>query len=488
MSTTNISSTTANSALTQAAQSIISGVTNSNTDTSALVSAMVTAKMAAQTTQNVNRQNLDNTTLSAIGSLKSALSSLQSALSGLTDGSALAKTTATASGSGLSATTSTGSVAGSYSIAVTQVATAQKLALTAGVQPSTKQLGTGSLTITLGSGAPMTVGINTGNNTLAGIASAINSASGNPGVTATVVTGTDGSHLVLTSNVTGAANTIQVSTNSTDGLASLATVDSSGVATNNYVEKNNAQDAMLSIDGITNIQSASNTITGAITGVTLNLATSAANTTQTLTVAADNTSATNAINGFVSAYNSFVSTASSLSSFDSTAAAGSQGGPLIGDSMLNSIVGSLATALSKGVTSGSSTVSLSALGINLTPSGTLSVDSAALSNALTHNSASVATAFNATNGIGAVLNNNITSYLQTGGIIDTRVNALNSDLADAKTQAKTLQAYANQLTDQYNAQFTALNTLMARMQNNSQYLTQLFGGTNSAGALATNKS
>ena len=89
--------------------------------------------------------------------------------------------------------------------------------------------------------------------------------------------------------------------------------------------------------------------------------------------------------------------------------------------------------------------------------------------------------------IGAVLNNNITSYLQTGEIIDTRVNALNSDLADAKTQAKNLQAYANQLTDQYNAQFTALNTLMAQMQNNSQYLTQLFGGTNSAGALATNK-
>ena len=29
---------------------------------------------------------------------------------------------------------------------------------------------------------------------------------------------------------------------------------------------------------------------------------------------------------------------------------------------------------------------------------------------------------------------------------------------------------------------------MATMNNNSQYLTALFGGTNSAGALATNKS
>jgi flagellar hook-associated protein 2 len=40
----------------------------------------------------------------------------------------------------------------------------------------------------------------------------------------------------------------------------------------------------------------------------------------------------------------------------------------------------------------------------------------------------------------------------------------------------------------YTAQFTSLNTLMATMNNNQQYLTQLFGGTNSAGALATNKS
>ena len=43
------------------------------------------------------------------------------------------------------------------------------------------------------------------------------------------------------------------------------------------------------------------------------------------------------------------------------------------------------------------------------------------------------------------------------------------------------------MTKQYNAQFTALNTLMATMANNTRYLTQLFGGQNSAGAMANNK-
>ncbi|MFM0053761.1 flagellar filament capping protein FliD [Caballeronia grimmiae] len=486
MSTT-VSSTSANSALAQAAQSIISGVTNSTTDTSTLISAMVTARTASQTTQLTNRQNLDNTTLSAMGSLKSSLSALQTSLSGLTDGSALSKFTGSASGSGLSATTSTGAVAGSYSIAVTHVATAQKLVLGAGVLPPSNAIGTGNLTISLGNKTPMTVAINSGNNSLAGIASAINSASGNPGVTATVVTGTDGAHLVLTSNVTGQANTIQITSDSSGGLASLATVDSLGAATSNYSEKSPAQNALLSIDG-TDVQSATNTITGAVAGVTLNLSAASAASTQTLTVTPDNQSATTAINTFVAAYNSFVNTASALTSFNSTGAAGSQGGPLLGDAMLSSIVNSLATSISHGVTSGSGTVSLSSIGLNLQADGTLSVDSSALSNAVTNNPSAVSAVFNATNGIGATMNKNVTTYLQTGGIIDTRVTALNSDLADVKTKATALQAYTSQLTDQYNAQFTALNTLMAQMQQNSQYLTQLFGGTNSAGALATNKS
>jgi flagellar hook-associated protein 2 len=51
----------------------------------------------------------------------------------------------------------------------------------------------------------------------------------------------------------------------------------------------------------------------------------------------------------------------------------------------------------------------------------------------------------------------------------------------------TSAASTAQLTNQYQAQFTALNTLMATMNNNSQYLTQLFGGSNSAGALANGK-
>jgi flagellar hook-associated protein 2 len=82
----------------------------------------------------------------------------------------------------------------------------------------------------------------------------------------------------------------------------------------------------------------------------------------------------------------------------------------------------------------------------------------------------------------------LNSFLGTGGLISNNQSAVNTDLKSIATQQASLATYTAQLTSQYQAQFTALNTLMATMNNNSQYLTQLFGGANSAGARATGAS
>ncbi len=69
---------------------------------------------------------------------------------------------------------------------------------------------------------PRPISIDSTNNTLSGIATAINSAPNNPGVTASVITTTAGARLVITGTVTGAANSISVSETGGDGgLASL---------------------------------------------------------------------------------------------------------------------------------------------------------------------------------------------------------------------------------------------------------------------------
>jgi flagellar hook-associated protein 2 len=136
---------------------------------------------------------------------------------------------------------------------------------------------------------------------------------------------------------------------------------------------------------------------------------------------------------------------------------------------------------------GTNQVNLASIGITLQPDGSLKTDEDALKAALTSNPGTVSSLFNSTTGVAATLNTSLTSFLQTGGIIDTRTTALNADLQSIADQQTQLTAYTAQLTTSYNAQFTALNTLMSQMSNQSSYLTQLFGGTNSAGAMATNK-
>ena len=354
----------------------------------------------------------------------------------------------------------------------------------------------------------MSVDITSANNTVSGVAGAINASSSNPGVTATVVTGTDGAHLILRSSSTGASNTIGVSVgtvtddaglsslgvSSTAGASGASGADSSTIAsvsaTSPWTQTESAKDAMFTIDGTAGTSS-SDAVTTAIQGVTLNLTAAAigapAGTPQTLTVAQDTTSASTAINNFVNLYNTLVTTYGQVAGFDSSKAKGTQGGPLLGNSMFNTIKSTLASIVSGGVKNGSSTISLGAIGITLNKDATLAADNAKISSELTSNPAGVAALFNSTTGVAAKMTKSLNGFLGERGLIANNQDPLNADLKGISSQQDTLASYSAQLTHQYQAQFTALNTVMSTMNKNSQYLTQLFGGANSEGALAKGK-
>jgi flagellar hook-associated protein 2 len=493
------------SARASAAQSVISGSTgNASLDVSALVTSLVNAKVAGQTGSLIAQQRNDNTKLSAIGALQAGLSALQAGIAPLANGTALGQFTLTADGTGLTASGGTGAATGSYSVAVTQIASAQTLSSAA--FGATTALGTGTMNVSVGDKS-MSVDITSANNTVSGIASAINSSSGNPGLTATVVTGTDGAHLILRSSATGASNTINVSVGTvTDdaGLSSLGVTSTAGAgagaadfstiasvsATSPWTQTESAKDAMFTIDGTAGTSS-SNTVTTAIQGVTLNLTAAAIGvppgTPQTLTVAQNTTSASTAINNFVNLYNTLVTTYGQVAGFDSSKAKGTQGGPLLGNAMFNTIKSTLASIVSGGVKNGSSNISLGAIGITLNKDATLAADGTKITNELTSNPEGVAALFNSTTGVAAKMTKSLNGFLGEGGLIANNQDPLNADLKGIGTQQDTLASYAAQLTQQYQAQFTALNTVMATMNKNSQYLTQLFGGTDSAGTLAKGK-
>jgi flagellar hook-associated protein 2 len=598
-----------------AAQSIISGSTGSSVDVSALVTSIVGAKTAGATATLSAAATTDTNTLSAYGTLQAALEAFQTGVTALANGSALGSFTTNASGSGLTATTGTGATAGSYQIAVTQVASQQ--ALTSAAFSPTAALGTGTMTVSVG-GSSMSIAVTSANNTLSGIANAIMNSSSNPGITATVVTGTNGAHLVLTSSNPGAANTINVAVSGVandNGLSSLgvtsaqgtnslslpsvssatatlgsgsmnisvggssmsiavastetlsdvaaainssssipgltasivtgtggtqqlvlkstntgtanainvsvtgdsntgdtlnslgvvanqvssisttgASTITSGSAANPWNQTTPAEDTQYTIDGTAGTSSTD--VITAIQGVTINATSAAigtpAGTPQTLTVAQNTSGASSAITGFVALYNTLVTTYGQVAGFDSTQAAGSQGGPLLGNSTLNTIQNSLANIISSGVKNGNSTISLASIGITMNQDGTLTANTTAtnttttIADALSTNLSGVAALFNTTTGIGAQLNNALTTFLDpNNGQLANSVTAVKADQASIATQQGALATYTAQLTNQYQAEFTALNSLMATTNNNSQYLTQLFGGANSAGAMAS---
>jgi flagellar hook-associated protein 2 len=226
---------------------------------------------------------------------------------------------------------------------------------------------------------------------------------------------------------------------------------------------NEAKDASLSLDGIA-ITSASNSVSRAINGVTINL--SAAGST-TLTVSRDNSAATNAVQAFVDAYNSYQKTVGTLASYDSST---KQAGVLLGDATLSSLQRQIASVLSSKV-AGNSFGSMAVLGVTRQADGSLSLDSSKLTAALNSNPAAVQDLFAGTNGYATRLNSALDGFTTAGGVIPTRQQSLNDALAKLTTQQTQLDqrmsVYQQQLLSQYNA----LDTLMSQLNNTSSYLT-----------------
>jgi flagellar hook-associated protein 2 len=397
---------------------------------------------------------------------------------------------------------------GLSSLGVTSAQGTNSLTLPA-VSSSSATLGTGTMNISAG-GSTLSIPVGA-SDTLSSIAAAINASTSIPGLTASVVTGSSGSQLVLKSTTTGTANPINVAvtgdSNTGDNLNSLGVVANqvsnisatgassitSGSAANPWTQTTAAEDTQYTIDGTAGTSSTD--VITAIQGVTIDATAAAigspAGTPQTLSVATNTTGASTAITGFVALYNTLITTYGQVAGFDSTQAAGSQGGPLLGNSTLNTIQNTLANIISSGVKNGNSTISLASIGITMNQDGTLTANTTAskttttLADALSTNLSGVAALFNTTTGIGAQLNNTLTSFLATSGPLANSMAAVTADQASIATQQATLATYTAQLTNQYQAEFTALNSLMATTNNNSQYLTQLFGGANSAGAYAS---
>jgi flagellar hook-associated protein 2 len=438
-------------------------------DVSSLVSQLVAATQAPQQAVITAQTQAVTTQISAIGTLKSALSTFQSSLGVLDTPSAFDVQTANSTDqTAFTATASAGAVAGTYNVAVSALAQAQQL-LSNPFTGAGATVGTGTLSLSLG-GTSFSVAIGAGEDSLSAIASAINGAAGNPGIEATVLQGTDGAHLVLSSSLTGAANTIQVSeTDGGNGLAALTYATGNAA---NYTQEAAAQDAAFSISGVA-YTSPSNTVSGALSGVTLSLlGTTAAGSNATLSVANDTATIETNVSAFVTAYNTLVTALAPLGSYDAST---NTAGPMLGSALLSGTQNQIQQALYSIVNTGSSTYnSLASIGITTNSDGSLSLNSATLSNALATNFDAVSQLFSGSSGVAATLNSQLTAALNSTGAIAATSTTLVQQENALTTQENNLDSQMNALSASLTQQYSALNTLLSSLQTTSAYLSQQF--------------
>jgi flagellar hook-associated protein 2 len=421
------------------------------------------------------------------------LTNLQTAIAALADPTgALAAQAATSSNPAVvTATAQSTAIAGTHQIEVNSLATTGTLYtnpvaggsntsfLTSGQTTGNLQLQVGGVSGTTDN-IPITQGSNDTLNTLASYINTQSTANG-WGVTAGVVSDGSGSRLSLQSQNSGSSGALAITANNNTTLG--------------FATPQGGTNASLTVDGVP-FSSSTNTVTGAIQGVTLNLVSQSLGDPVQLTVGPDQNQITNAVNNFVSAYNTVVSTINSQYVIDPTGATPAP--PLESDISLRSLQSSILNDSSYATGGNSGLVNLASLGINQNNDGTLTVGSNAsgqtFAQVLAANPSAVQNFFQNSSGTGFA--NNFNTDLTN--LTSPTTGPLNIDLSQNQTEQSDLTTTINNfetqittqqtaLTTQYEAVNASLQAYPLLLQEITETLGTLGSGTSSSGALISSQ-
>ena len=393
--------------------------------------------------------------LSAYGTLKSSLASFQSALGDLKTLNAFEVYKAdSADETAFTATADSSAATGFTDIQVVSLAEAHKMGSVAIADTGTTTLGGAGdqVTFTVNGNA---FAVNGGGLTLSQLRDAINDAPDNTGVSATIINENSTSHrLVLTATQTGNDNAINLSFTGTLG-PDLGLSD---------INDRTKLDSELLVDGLYTITRSGNTISDAISGITLNLKKETTSAVQ-LNVSRDTASVTDSVQAFVDAYNELQSTIDSLSG---------KGNDLEADNTLSNIENQVKAVFNTPPSAINSSYSyLSEVGVSFQRDGKLSLDSAALQKAIDSDFAGMAELFaNDNQGYLFRVDALVSSLSQSDGLIGTRQDGLNTSIDSVDQRILDMQYRLDLRRKGLLDQFTALDALMGDLKGTSNFLTQ----------------
>jgi flagellar hook-associated protein 2 len=280
------------------------------------------------------------------------------------------------------------------------------------------------------------------------------------------------------------AGTLVFSNRSTGdtGPGFIAVSGANGVLSEQGARAKQGQNATYSIDGVAGT-SASNTIAGAIPGVSLTL-TGVTTTSGPVTVnvgapAADSSKVESAINQFITDYNSAIATIQTQLSQKPTASDPTQG-TLYGDNQLKGLLASMRSLMIKGgdgLPTGMST--MLDIGVSTGAASTGGPTAAELAGNLTLNASTLEAALKSNSSavqkvVGTWANNmatTVNNYSGLGGTIEVRLSGDTRQVASLTRRIGTMQSALDDKQNQLTRQFALLEAALSGNQSTSSWLT-----------------
>lgn len=455
----------------------------SGLDVNSIVTQLVAIERQPLQQLNAKASTLQSQ-LSLYGTLKSQASALGDAAAALASTTQWNTQKASSSNTAVGVTVGTAATAQSLSVEVSQLARAQSAASSAVVAGAgvgaagtlTLQLGTwagaaAALGFTANASASVNITV-AATDTMSGIAAKINAASA--GVTATVLRDGANERLVMRSSATGADAGFAVTTAGDPGLAMFAvtgTIDSTNpTPASGMFMSQTALNAVVKINGV-DVQSASNTMTNVVTGVSLQLAQV---TTSPVNIKVENDldTVTKNVQSLVDAYNALGKTLADATKYD---AASKKGGLLQGDSVtvglqnaLRSMVGSASV--------GSTFTRLSEVGVERQTDGSLKLNTTKL-NSATADLANLKSLFVAdngdasTNGFGLKIRDFSRGLVAADGRVTNKTAGLQSAITRNSTEQDRVNTRASRVETDLRRQYTALDAQMAQLTGLGSFVT-----------------
>ncbi len=437
------------------------GGIGSGIDTEAIVKGLISASKSGLSPIKSRAASI-KAAVSTISDIGSLLSTLKSSVEALDTANEAGSYKATSSGAEVTSTAGSSASAGQYKLSVTSLAREARKNSTGQVSADgALNINSKTLSITVGSGATETITIESGDS-LNDIAGKINGLDGR--LSASVIdTGIGNNPYVLQIRGldTGADNDLSFSGSAVNtlGLNQVQTGDQT------------AANATFTVDDVP-MERATNTVSGAIPGVTLAL-NAPTSSDLTITVATDAQGLKDKLGEFVDAYNAVVNKIHTEAGYGSLKASNPV---LAGDSSLRSISRRLGDTVLKGI-GGAFEDSLAAIGVRFNKDGTLQLKQSELTDAVARDPSEVQRILGGSagqDGVMDLLRDLVDGFTQsTTGLLATRKEALN-DRADALNQRiEKAEERIDLQAELLRKQFSAMDSTVAANNATLDYLIRM---------------